>query len=707
MPATRSSPSGSVASLQSRTEDPRLLTGRGRYVSDIHPDGALHGVFLRSEHPRARIVKLDTVDARAMEGVVAIVIGADLQGLELPAPNPLLAGIAAPSMPLLPLDSLGWVGQPIALVIARTALQARDAAEAVMLECEPMDAVADLAPAAATAVEVRHHTADAPVSAACHVRVVHTQPRVSAAPLEPRAAVLQWDGSSDRLIAHLQVQAPARARADLARVLGLEPARVRVVAPDVGGAFGARSSLGHEEFVLAWAARRLGATVRWSATRSEEFTAGVHGRGAQMAGSLHLDAHGRFLHLEADMRFPLGAWLPFSAVVPARNAARILPGPYRVDGIDVAASASCSDAAAVTIYRGAGRPEAALLMEHLVERAARALRIDPIELRRRNLVAAERMPYATPTGETLDSGDYLALLERAAQAFGWEGEQRARDARRASGELVGIGTALYVEPCGQGWESARVTVESDGRVTVASGSSAQGQGHETSYAEIAAGALRCDPSLVTVLQGDTDRCPEGIGALASRSIAIGGSAVLLAARQAQRRRASGEPLPLTEEVVYTAPMEAWGSGCVIVRLAVDRCTGRPTIERIVWVDDAGHVVSPQLVRGQLLGGLAQGLGQALCERIAYDDRGQILTGSLMDYALPRADDVPAVELFGLEGAPTIANALGAKGVGEAGCIGVPAAILNAAADALSAFGEPDLDFPLTAERLWRAMGSPA
>ena len=265
---------------------------------------------------------------------------------------------------------------------------------------------------------------------------------------------------------------------------------------------------------------------------------------------------------------------------------------------------------------------------------------------------------------------------------------------------------MYVEPCGQGWESARVSLLPDGRVKVASGSASQGQGHQTSYAAIAAEALGCDPALVCVIEGDTASCPAGIGALASRSMAIGGSAVLQAASAAARRRDAGELLPIVEDTVYTAAAEAWSYGCVIARMAIDPETGQPHIERLVWVDDAGRIISPQLAEGQLLGGLAQGLGQAMLERIVYDDEGQLLTGSLMDYAIPRADEMPLVELESLTASAstsTHANLLGAKGVGEAGCIGVPAALLNSAADALSPLGEKILDFPLTAERLWRAM----
>ncbi|MEO7243120.1 MAG: xanthine dehydrogenase family protein molybdopterin-binding subunit [Variovorax sp.] len=688
---------------QARVEDYRLLTGAGRYVHDLQQPDMLHAAFVRSTHARARIAAVDLQSARSSEGVVAVIGAEQLAGRCMPPINPLMPTTQLPARPLLAQGRVDSLGQPIALVLARSLSAARHAADHVRIDYEPEAAQADLGAEAVPLLRIRHLAGLAqPATVAHRVRMGQQQPRVIAMSLEPRAALAEWHPERGALTVWLGTQAPSRARSDIARMLDLPLQQVRVIAPDVGGAFGAKASLSPEELVVAFAAHHLQATVKWTASRSEEFTSAPHGRGARLEGVLCLDEEGRFVHLQAQLRFPMGAWLPFSALVPARNAARILPGPYRVAGIDIAAEASMSNAAAVNIYRGAGRPEAALLMERLVEMAARRAGIDPVELRRRNLVPTEDMPYATPTGEVFDAGDYGQALERACARFGYEDERQKQARRRAAGERVGIGMAMYVEPCGQGWESARVTLEADGQVRVASGSAAQGQGHETSYAVIAAEALGCDASQVRVDHGDTDICPEGIGALASRSMAIGGSAVAEAARAAATRRNAGEALPIVADAIYTAPTEGWSYGCVIVRMAIDGDTGQPTVERVVWVDDAGRIVSPQLAEGQLLGGLAQGLGQALLERIVYDDNGQLLTGSLMDYAMPRADHMPPIELESLCVA-THANLLGAKGVGEAGCIGVPAAVLNAAADALSPLGERELDFPLTAERLWRAM----
>lgn len=685
-----------------RVEDRRLLTGQGLYAHDITHAGMLHAVFIRSTHARARIAGLDFQAALDSEGVVAVIGAQTLASLKMPAINPLLPVINQPDSPLLASERVDSVGQPIAVVVASNLYAAQAAAEQIFVDYDAEPAQNDLASDNTRLATAEHRTGPVPATAAHQVSVSHQQPRVIAMSLEPRAAVVRWDEAGGLLIAWLGTQAPSRARADIALTLGMPPDRVRVIAPDVGGAFGAKASVSPEDLVIAFVARHLKATVKWMSPRSEEFTSAAHGRGARLEGELWLDSDGRFMHLQARLQFPVGAWLPFSAVVPARNAARILPGPYRVGSVDIAASVSMSNAAAVNIYRGAGRPEAALLMERLIEMAARQSGIDAVELRLRNIVETGAMPWNTPTGECFDAGDYRRVLERACTIFDYRAERIEQTTRRAAGQITGIGVAMYVEPCGQGWESARVTLQADGRVLVASGSCAQGQGHQTTYATIAAEALGCEEALVTVDHGDTGTCPEGLGALASRSTAIGGSAVAEAARDVAKRRDAGEALPIACESIYTAPAEAWSYGCVIARMAIDMDTGKPTIEKLVWVDDAGRIISPQLAEGQLLGGLAQGLGQAMLERIVYDSEGQLLTGSLMDYAIPRAEDMPAVTLESMA-ITTQANLLGAKGVGEAGCIGVPAALVNAAADALFPLGVNPPDFPLTAERLWHAL----
>ncbi|MGE0311322.1 MAG: xanthine dehydrogenase family protein molybdopterin-binding subunit [Lautropia sp.] len=724
-----------------RREDARMLRGDGRFVDDIRLPGMLHARFVRSPHARALIRRVDVTAAAAVPGVVAAFTGADFAAVRMPSVNPLVDGLVLPERHPMAIGAVDYPGQALALVLAADAASARHAASLVTVDAAPVEAIADPGPERVDAGEAADggdggdggvveagvegragdgegvfglsfgapQAPDDPdtVRVGCRLR----QPRVAAVALEPRSIVVAVDPADRRLTVWIQSQSPSRTRTDIAAALGVDAERVRVIAPDVGGAFGAKASVFPDDLLICAAAHRLGRTVKWTATRSEEFVAGVHGRGASLRGSLALAPDGGFRSLDASLAFPLGGWLPFSATVPARNAARILPGPYRVASVHVRARGFASSAPAVNIYRGAGRPEAAILVETLVDRAARRLRIDPVELRRRNLLRATDLPWRTPTGETLDSGDYLATLEQACDAFGYDEARDRQRKRRACGEWVGIGVACYVEPCGQGWESARVTARADGRFVVASGSSAQGQGHETVFAQVAAAALGCDPAAIDVLQADTRDCPPGIGALASRSIAIGASAIDVACRRLAARIAGGEraraDAPLEASVVYEARGEAWSHGCVIVQLRLEAGTGRPRVEALVWADDAGHIVNPVLAHGQLVGGLAQGVGQALLERLMIDEHGQLLTGSLMDYALPRATDVPVPTIVG-RATPSPMNALGAKGVGEAGCIGVPAAILNAAADALAArpSGAPDddeLQFPLTPERLWRAM----
>lgn len=697
-----------------------LLKGEGRFLEDLQVVGLHFAVFVRSLHAQAKILSVDSLLAEQVPDVLGVLTARELGALRMPIANSLLPIFGPQAFSLIAGSEVSYAGQPIAMVIAKTLEAAQSASELVEVEYE----VTALPRSELDQTEAKHvlvrakfgqTLSEARRTAANIVRIEHEQARVIAMSLEPRAALAQWDTTSAHLCTWLPTQTPSRARKDIAEACGLNLTQVRVIAPDVGGAFGAKASVYPEDLLVAFAARHFKTSVRWIATRSEEFVSAMHGRGASMQGELHLGDNGQFQHLQARLQFPLGAWLAYSAVVPLRNATRILPGPYLLQSVDIEGAAEIEARAAVNIYRGAGRPEAALLMERLIDAAAQQTGIDPIALRRRNLIPKEAMPFRTATGETLDSGDYLALLNRACERFGYEAERATQATRRAAGEWVGIGVACYLEPCGQGWEGASVTLAEDGSVLVASGSPSQGQGHQLSFARIAAEELACPVEKVTVIAGDTDTAPEGIGALASRSTAIGGSAVLQAAREVRARQIAGEALPITVSNRYSAPLEAWSSGCVFTRMRIDADTGQPSIERIVWVDDAGRIISPELVEGQLLGGLAQGLGQAMMERLHYDTQGQLITGSLMDYAVPRADDMPTIEIESLP-SHTQANLLGAKGVGEAGCIGVPAALLNAAVDALSPFAKiPEgwddqsmsllnsLNFPLTSERLWQLM----
>jgi carbon-monoxide dehydrogenase large subunit len=701
-----SSPGHGAQPRPARREDNALLRGRGRFVGDIALQGMLQAAFVRSPYPHALVRQVDTAAATASPGVAAVLTAADFAGLSAPQVNELLPGMVLAAGELLSLTHVRAVGEPVALVLADSLAQAEAGAALVQVDYEELAprlpfSEAD-GPADAAVAQTVFSSGPLPAGVATATAQVQ-MPRVSPAPLEPRACLASWDEGASTLAAWLSTQTPSRARADLARCLGLPLESVRVIAPDVGGAFGGKASVFPEDLLVAHAARRLRRAVRWQSTRAEDLQYATHGRGSRSRGAIWLDDARKIAAVDASFEFSLGHWLPYSAVAPMRNAQRIVPGPYRVAVQQSRATAARSNTAAVNIYRGAGRPEAAVLMERLVDAAAVAAGLDPLQLRLDSVWPRESLPATLPNGETLDRCDLQGLLLQAADAFGYQARRAAQAQRRAAGEFVGLGIGLYVEPCGQGWESARLTCSAPGCYTLATGASAQGQGRETAFAAIAAEALACDPAQVTVLHGDTGTCPVGIGALASRSTAIGGSAVLEAARRLRAELAAGSPLPHTVEVVYHAQHEAWASGCVMCQVTVDPDTGVLAIEHLEWVDDAGRVIDPVLVHGQMMGGMAQGLGQALMERIVYDEQGQLLTGSFMDYAMPRADDMPRSVRLRSRPTPSAANPLGAKGVGEAGCIGVPAALLNSAYDALGHPPGLQLDFPLTPDQLWRAL----
>ncbi|MXY38734.1 MAG: xanthine dehydrogenase family protein [Rhodospirillaceae bacterium] len=705
--------SGGVGQARLRVEDRALLTGRGRFTDDIRIAGCLHAAFVRSPEAQGRIAAVDTAEAAALPGVVRIFTGPDLSGLGRTSVNPLMPEVRPRPPEPLATGTVAAAGQPVALVVAETAAAALDAAEAVFVDIEPLPLRSPdgAAPAYRARETWRSQPAGEARNAAARATVSLRQPLLAPAALEPRGLVVDAATEPGRLTVWLGSQSPHRAREELAAVLGMEPDLVRVVAPDVGGAFGMKASLYPEDIAVAFAAQALDRCVKWTATRSEEFLASTQGRGQTVEASLSAAADGTLLHLDAAVRAPLGSWMPYSAVVPARNAGRILPGPYRVASVDIEAAGVESNSAAVGIYRGAGRPEAALAMELLIERLAGALGLTPRELRHRNFVSAGDMPWTTPTGQALDSGDYAAAYDRAKALM--DTQPPADD-----GRLRGCATVAYIEPSGLGWESARLTLGADGTITAATGSTAQGQGRTTAVQQIVADRLGADPDAVTVVHGDSSAPETGIGALASRSTPIGGSALVAACRDLRRQAEErlGRPIgdrpdwtaiasqagDLVADVNYSAEGEAWGYGAVGCAVAIDPETGVLTVERLVWVDDAGTVVNPMLAEGQLLGGVAQGVGEAVLERIVYDADGQLLTGSFMDYGIPRAADMPPVTLERME-TPSPANLLGAKGIGEAGAIGAPAAIACAVMAALRPLGVKHLDMPYTPAHIWQAI----
>lgn len=660
----------------------------------------MHLVFLRSPVAAGKIDALETKDALDLAGVVAVHVGEDVAQLGALSVNPVIPILAPLDYPILAQTRVEAVGQPVAAVLAETPMAAADGAEAIWLE------VADEALPDPRTVAQQHWQSgacDAAFANAAHVvSAALCHPRLAPSPMEPRGIAIQYDPARQSATIWHATQTPHRTRSELARILSIDATRLRVIARDVGGAFGMKASLYPEEVFAVWAAFQHKRSVRWIASRSEDFLSATQGRGVRSTGEMALDADGRFLALRARCTAPLGHWMPNSALIPAWNSARILPSGYKVGAVDIQTDAQSVPLGPTGIYRGAGRPEANALMERLVDKAAQVLQVDPLDLRRQNLLPADALPHETATGNTLDSGDYAAAIDMLTRASAYADLRATQAKRRAQGALVGIGTAFYLEPSGSGWETARVTLHPDGHADIASGSSSQGQARRESYARIAAAALDIPPDQITVDLGDTDTCPEGIGALASRATAIGGSAVHVACVTARARRDAGEVGTITVEELYENTGQAWGYGACLVMLSIDAETGTPSLKRAFCVDDAGVVVNHDAVVGQIIGGFAQGVGEALMEAVHYDADGQLLTGSFMDYAMPRAADIPPLHIT-KSCTPSPTNALGAKGVGEAGTISAPIAILNGVLDALAPLGITDLDMPLTPCSLWHAI----
>jgi aerobic carbon-monoxide dehydrogenase large subunit len=747
-----------------RVEDRRFLTGRAQYVDDIGRPHLLHAAFVRSPHAHARITALDVLAAREAPDVVAVLAARDLPDLAPVTLMPFLPSIVAPRRTPLADDTVYMVGAPVALVIARDAYAARDAAERVRVDYKPLTALptataalagAPLGPDLTSNRAISHRwragDTEAAFRAAAHVeRLSVSQNRVSAMTMEPRAVLAEYDPGTELLSVWVSVQSPFGMRSELARILKFPEERIRVTAPDVGGAFGVKAGVYPEDVLVPLAALRLGRAVKWISTRGEDFQTTTQGRGGACEAEMALAADGTITALRARIVVPIGATVAASAAVPPGRYGNMLPGAYRVASVDIETSGVLTSTAATGAYRGAGRPEAAFVIERLVEQAARALGLDPAELRRRNFIPAAAFPYRTPTGLTYDSGNYAASLAHALDTAGYAALREEQRAARARGELFGVGLATYVEPSAAGWESGAVRVERTGRVTVTTGSCASGQGHETTFAQIVADRIGVRPDAIRVRAGITDGAPQGIGTSGSRSTVLGGSALVRASERvvdkgrqvaAALLEAKVDDVVLDRErgfhvvgvphralgwaevaaaayargglpggrepgraaaAILQGPPDGYSFGSCVCAVRIERETGRLEIVKLVLADDCGTHVNPLLVEGQLHGALAQGIGQALVEQIVYDDAGQLLTGSLMDYAVLRADDMPAVTLDGTT-TPSPLNPLGAKGVGEAGTIAAPPAIVNAVVDALSPSGVVALDMPLGAERLWRAI----
>ena len=735
-----------------RREDAALLTGRGQYVDDVTLPGLLHAFVVRSPVAHARIVSVDVGEARAAPGVVAAFTAADLAGVNpLPGGEGLPPGSLNPLLPVLASEKALWAGQPVVLVVAETPALAADAAELVVVDYEELPAVTDPLTAAAADAPVLHEPAPPPSGApappdisgniafvkrlasgdaddafarAAHVvRQRMVSQRIAPVALEPRGVVahLADDG---RLEVRLPTQRPHGARGWLADLFGLPVERIHVAAGDVGGAFGAKGPLYPDQVAVIWAALTLRRPVKWIETRSESFVATTHGRDQVADLEMAVAADGRITALRGSVHAGFGAY--FTPNAPGSLLGRLgpmLPQGYEIGAIDVTLTGVFTNTPPIGPYRGAGRPEAAYFCERLVDLVAAKTGLDPVDVRRRNFVPSTDFPYTSCTGREYESGDYQAGLDLLLEKTGYADLRTWQARARESGELIGIGLGCFVEPGGitppspgpdgTRGDTAIVTVSPSGHVTVAVGTSAHGQGHETAFAQLVASLLGVPYEDVTVVFGDTDTTPFGYGTFGSRSLVAGGAAIYHACQSVlEAAKRVDAPVPLAEAAARLggleatassgAPPETYASGAYLAVVSVDRRTGRVSVLRLVAVDDCGVVVNPLLVEGQVYGGIAQGLGQALLEQVLFDESGQPLAGSLMDYAVPFASSMPPIESFSLS-TPAPTNPLGVKGMGESGTLGATPALVNAVMDALRPYGVHHLDMPLTSEKVWTAL----
>ena len=750
------SASGSILGTRvQRVEDPALLRGRGTFIDNIAPADALHVAFVRAMTAHGRITSVDVDEARSMPGVVDVVTGADLDLPPLQS-SAFLAHVL--SQPLLATDVVRHVGEPIAAVVAETARQAADAAEAVWAEVDPLSPVLDveravrddvvLFPDVGTNVVLDQGEGVGPetVDAEVVVSLRMVNQRMAAVPLEGRVSASRWDG--DHLTHWACSQGAHSTRDAIATLFGIDSTQVHVITPDVGGGFGAKHGTTPEELLVPWLARRLGRAVRWTETRSENLVGMVQGRGQVQYATLGGTRDGHITSYRLDVVQDAGAYAGMGAVLPYMTRL-MAPGCYAIDDVAVRIRSTVTNTTNVGAYRGAGRPEAAAAIERMVDLFATEIGMDPVEVRRRNLHRADAFPLRTATGGNYDSGDYEAVLDLALGAAGYD-ELRARQAElRAGGGTtqLGIGVSVYVEitnPVNDS-EYGAVEITPDGGAIVRTGSSAHGQGHHTAWAMLVSDRTGIPMERIEVRHGDTDDVARGSGTGGSKSLQIGGSAAVAAAdlviEQARRLAAdlleadpadvvldaeegsfavAGTPVSaktwaelaaaapgagverLFGETDYTPGGASFPFGAHVSVVEVDTDTGAVRLLRHISCDDAGTIINPLIVDGQVHGGVAAGISQALFEEIRYDDDGNPLTTTLADYAFPSAAEFPSFERVAHE-TPTPLNPLGAKGIGEAGTIGATPAVQNAVVDALSHLGVRHIDLPLSPERVWEAI----
>ncbi len=782
--------SGIGASIK-RREDVRFLTGRGRYTDDINLRGQAHVAFLRSNVAHGRLRGVDTAAAAAMPGVVRIFTGEDFAAVGgLPCGWQVTGRdgqvMKEPKHPVLAHGKVRHVGDPIAAVVAETYEQARDAAEAIAVDIESLPAVVDMAAALAPGSALVHDdlgtnlcydwgfiedskaAVAAAIAAAHHVTTLDlVNNRLIPNAMEPRVAVGDYNSASGESTLYTTSQNPHVIRLLMgAFVLGIPEHKLRVVAPDVGGGFGSKIFHYAEEALCTFAARALNRPVKWTAQRSESFVTDAHGRDHVTRIELALDRDGHFLAIRTSTLANMGAYLStFAPSVPTYLHGTLMAGNYKTPHIYVNVKAVFTNTVPVDAYRGAGRPEATFQLERVIDKAAREMGIDPVEIRRRNFVDA--FPYQTPVAVAYDTGNYHATMDKLVTIADLAGFEKRRAASARKGLLRGLGLNCYIEACGIApshlvgqlgaraglYESATVRVNATGGIVVMTGSHSHGQGHETTFAQVIADMIGIPEAQVEIVHGDTANAPMGMGTYGSRSLAVGGSAMVRAANKiiSKARKIAAHLMEAAEgdielkdgkfRVAGTDKSVDWGAVCLAAyvphnyplaelepgleetafydpanftfpagayacEVEVDPETGRVTIDRFAAADDFGNIVNPMVVDGQVHGGIGQGIGQALLERAVYDANGQLLSGTYMDYAMPRADDLPSYVVDHSCATPCTHNPLGVKGCGEAGAIGSPPAVVNAVIDALHRGGHAHvthIDMPLSPARVWAAM----
>ena len=768
-----------------RKEDKRFITGAGTYTDDISRPGQAYACFVRSPYPHATLNGIDKAAAEAAPGVLAVLTGDDVAEAGW---GGLICGwmvkskdgsdMKAGPHPILAQGKVRYVGDHVACVVAETYAQAKDAAELVEVDYGPLAAIASTADADKAGQPLVHDdiadntvynwelgdasAVDQAIASAAHVTKLDlVNNRLVPNAIEPRAAIGEYEQAGDSFTLYTTSQNPHVARLIIAAFVGVAPEhKLRVIAPDVGGGFGSKIFVYAEECACLLAARKVGRPVKWTAERTESFQSDAHGRDHVTHAELAIDADGNFTALKVLTKANMGAYLStFASAVPTYLYATLLAGQYKTPAIHCAVDAVYTNTAPVDAYRGAGRPEASYLLETIVEKAAKELGRDPADLRRQNFIKPDQFPYDTPVALTYDTGNYEGHMDKALELADYAGFAERRAASEARGKLRGVGFSCYIEACGIApsavvgslgagvglWESAKIRFTHTGVCQVMTGAHSHGQGHDTTFAQLIVDKLGVPIENIEIVHGDTDKTPIGMGTYGSRSLAVGGQAIVNAAdkiiekgkkiaahlleaseadiefadgnftvKGTDKVKALGEVVfeayvphhiprglvePGMEESAFYDPANfTYPSGTYICEVEVDPETGVVRIDRLVAVDDFGKLVNPMIVEGQVHGGLAQGIGQALIENCVYDDAGQLLSASYMDYCMPKADNLPNFEVATTETACTH-NTLGVKGCGEAGAIGAPPAVMNAVADAIGS----RVQMPATAEKVWRAL----